>query len=612
MSAVFDAVSDVVEDVVDVVGDVVEAVGDVASGAIEFVGDTVERIVEDPLPTILSIAGAAVGIPPPLTAAAVTVARGGDLEDVALSAGTAYLARAVPGALSETLSPTIIEVIGNPEVASAVVNGISSGLVNGTVAEISGRGDFDDAFAGGFTGSIINSSVGEISKFVTPDVQEMLTNAGLDPSTAGNIVGAGTRAAASGITAELTGRGSFETAFANSIGKNAINFATNSISGQFRSVERGGVEQGRFEDDDQYYAGETATDTESTGAGIPESLISEVAEPDFEIDEVKARAGSDQLPEPTELGFAVAPPNYELDELMARVGADLPSFTPDYEADEVTARAGTDYPDFEADEVAARVGADLPSFTRLPSLGKPRKRIPSGYARVVKGFPRKPHERIHRGLVDADRFDETEAPGPVPESGPQLTQDGTDLEFPTAPMGPAEDAIDVPQIAGAPHSDTGLAIPYNPYEPVSQVTPQETTEEQGPPVDIVGAIQKNETETPGGLRGVASQTGRALDQNIGALKRFMPPMDFGLTRGVTRQRPAMPRAQQPSPVRGLAQPRPGVALPVPRQPLPIEGMSGLPRSAPISATAPRRMDIRMLTPITSVESLTSILNRGKG
>jgi len=534
MSAVFDAVSDVVEDVVDVVGDVVEAVGDVASGAIEFVGDTVERIVEDPLPTILSIAGAAVGIPPPLTAAAVTVARGGDLEDVALSAGTAYLARAVPGALSETLSPTIIEVIGNPEVASAVVNGISSGLVNGTVAEISGRGDFDDAFAGGFTGSIINSSVGEISKFVTPDVQEMLTNAGLDPSTAGNIVGAGTRAAASGITAELTGRGSFETAFANSIGKNAINFATNSISGQFRSVERGGVEQGRFEDDDQYYAGETATDTESTGAGIPESLISEVADPDYEIDEVRARAGSDQLPAPTELGFAVAPPNYELDELMARVGSER--FLP--------------------------------------------------------------------------QFGETEAPGPVPEPGPQLTQDGTDLEFPTAPMGPPADAGDVPQIAGAPHSDTGLAIPYNPYEPVPQVTPQETTEEQGPPVDIVGAIKRD--ETPGGLSGVASQTGRALDQNIGALKRFMPPMGFGLTRGVTRQRPAMPRAPQPRPVRGLAQPRPGVALRVPRQPSPIERMGGLPRQAPMSATAPRRVDVRGLTPITSVESLTSILNRGKG
>jgi hypothetical protein len=82
MSAVVSFVSDVVESVVDAVGDVVETVVDVVEDAVEFVGDTVQAVIDDPLPTLLMIAGSAVGIPPAITSAAITAARGGDLQDI--------------------------------------------------------------------------------------------------------------------------------------------------------------------------------------------------------------------------------------------------------------------------------------------------------------------------------------------------------------------------------------------------------------------------------------------------------------------------------------------------------------------------------------------------
>ena len=61
MGAVASFVGDVIGGVVDAVGDVVEAVGDVVSDAVEFVGDAVEKVLEDPLPVLLSVAGSFVG-----------------------------------------------------------------------------------------------------------------------------------------------------------------------------------------------------------------------------------------------------------------------------------------------------------------------------------------------------------------------------------------------------------------------------------------------------------------------------------------------------------------------------------------------------------------------
>lgn len=304
MGAVASFVSDVVEGVGDVVGDVVDAVGDavdtvvdVVSDVVETVGDTVQAIIEDPLPTILSIAGAAVGIPPPVTMAAVTAARGGDLQDIVLSAGAAYIAPQASNALSSTLSSTINGAIINETVSNIVVDGVSKGLVNGAIAEVRG-GDFEDGFAGAFTGTIVNSGVGEFTnEFIKPEIQDMLADSGFDAKTISTVVTEGTRAVSSGITAEITGRGDFSDAFINSATNSTINigtnYATNTIGDQFKNAEIGWSkvdEESANEDDrdllsfDDYFAMDTTRDTDTTGAGIPDEIVEDVEVADTSVD----------------------------------------------------------------------------------------------------------------------------------------------------------------------------------------------------------------------------------------------------------------------------------------------------------------------------------------
>jgi hypothetical protein len=239
MGAVADFVGDVVGGVVDAVGDVVEAVGDVVSDAVEFVGDVVQAVVEDPLPTLLAIAGQAVGIPVPVTMAAVTASRGGGIEDIVLSAGTAYFAPMATNAVSSVLAQTVGDAIVNQTVSNIVVDGVSRGLVSGTISEIRG-GDFDDGFAGAFTGTIVGSGVGELTNFVRPEIVDTLGDLGVAQDTANTIINAGSKALTAGVTAEITGRNDFDTAFTNSLinstATGITNFATSTISNQFDSI----------------------------------------------------------------------------------------------------------------------------------------------------------------------------------------------------------------------------------------------------------------------------------------------------------------------------------------------------------------------------------------
>jgi len=256
---VFEAVGDVVEEVVDVVGDVVEKVGDV-----------VQAVIDDPLPVLLSVAGSFVGIPPAVTMGAITAARGGDLEDIALSMGTAYFAPSVGNAISSTVSSTFIEAGFNETFSQVASNSISKGLVNGTIAEIKG-GDFEDGFAGGFTGGMVSGGVSEVASYVKPDVIELAMESGLDLQDANAVFSAGTRAFSSGITSEITGRGDFATSFSNSVVGSGVDYGARelneSIDKQFRTAATDWNEKDK--------EGEPVS-VATTGAGIPDEVVGQV------------------------------------------------------------------------------------------------------------------------------------------------------------------------------------------------------------------------------------------------------------------------------------------------------------------------------------------------
>lgn len=275
MSAVEDFVEDTfdsVGDVLEAVGDAVEDVGEFISDAVDTVGDTIQAVIDDPIPVLLSIAGQAVGIPAPLTMAAITAARGGDLEDIVLSAGTAYILGEIKGgnSISNTVSDGFIEAGANETFAKIAGDSISKGLVNGTVAELKG-GSFEDGFAGGFTGGLVSAGVGEVASYVKPDVIEMAMDSGLDLQDATALFNAGTRAFSSGISAEVTGRGDFATAFTNSAIGSGVDAGTRSLNAtideQFRTAATDWNEKEKESE---------TVEVSTTGAGIPDGIVNQV------------------------------------------------------------------------------------------------------------------------------------------------------------------------------------------------------------------------------------------------------------------------------------------------------------------------------------------------
>jgi hypothetical protein len=135
MSAVVKAVTKVVNTVVEAVGDVVEKVVDVVKDVGKAIDDyVIQPIKEDPLSFVVQVAATAVGIPPPITAAAITAAKGGDLEDIGKSAVAAYVAPRVGGAVAtQVASATAGSALQNTlaSAAGGAASGATSAAIRG-------------------------------------------------------------------------------------------------------------------------------------------------------------------------------------------------------------------------------------------------------------------------------------------------------------------------------------------------------------------------------------------------------------------------------------------------------------------------------------------------
>lgn len=282
MSAVVEAVTNVVESVVETVGDVVENVVEVVEDVVEKVGDTVQAVIDDPVPVLLSVAGSMVGIPPYVTMGAITAAQGGDLEDIALSMGTAYIGSSagagVTSSITNTVSSSFVEAGFNETFSQVASESISKGLVNGTISEIRG-GNFEDGFAGGFTGGMIAGGVSEVGDYVKPDIIELAQESGLDLREATSFYNATEKAFSSGVTAEATGRGDFATSFANSAVGSGIDAGTRSLNSTIDEQ----FAKAAFDWNKEDKTGETI-DTTAVGAGIPNEIVSEVVVSGYGVD----------------------------------------------------------------------------------------------------------------------------------------------------------------------------------------------------------------------------------------------------------------------------------------------------------------------------------------
>jgi hypothetical protein len=160
------------------------------SGAVttvlQTINKTVDGIIRDPLPTIAVYAGMSVGIPPFVTAAAITASRGGNVEDMMKSAAVSWavtegIKYAEVGS-TETVDPvtgetiqkpmtvkdvtqSIGEKIGSsttPAIGTAISSGLNTSIVAGIRASLTGK-DVNEAIANGFASGSVSSGVSTLS-----------------------------------------------------------------------------------------------------------------------------------------------------------------------------------------------------------------------------------------------------------------------------------------------------------------------------------------------------------------------------------------------------------------------------------------------------------------
>lgn len=183
MGAVVEAIVDAGSDIVEAAGDVVSDVGKAVESVGQAIGDTAEAIAQDPIPVLVSVAAQAVGVPAPLTAAAITAARGGSIEDIAKSAGAAYVGGQITQGVSDYLpagtEPVIRDIVGGT-------------LASGTSAAITGGDIGASALAGGVGSGVARSVAPTVGSATARAIGQTAGGiaAGIDPS----------RAAAAGLT----------------------------------------------------------------------------------------------------------------------------------------------------------------------------------------------------------------------------------------------------------------------------------------------------------------------------------------------------------------------------------------------------------------------------
>jgi hypothetical protein len=212
-----------------------------------------------------------------VTMGAITAARGGDLEDIALSVGTAYLGSSagagVTSSISSTFSSTFIEAGVNETFSEIAGNSITKGLINGTIAEVKG-GNFEDGFAGGAVGGLVAGGVGEVANFVKPDIVNFAMENGLDLRDATAAYNAGVRAVSAGVTSEVTGRNDFVTSFSSSLIGSGVDYGVRSINQQFDVVATSWNNQDGDRD---------PIDLTVEGQGIPNNLVGQVQVSDIGV-----------------------------------------------------------------------------------------------------------------------------------------------------------------------------------------------------------------------------------------------------------------------------------------------------------------------------------------
>lgn len=183
---VFKAVTTVVGGVVDLAAGALKTVGNAVSGVVNTVVKTVENVIKNPIPTLLQIGGSMIGIPPYVTAAVITAAKGGKLEDIAKSAAISYASTAIASgtdigksigdvtkSYGQDFTDTMMKTFDLPpdtavSIAKASTAALNSSIIGGINAAITGK-PIGQGIASGFTSGLVYSSTDSFFDSINKD-----------------------------------------------------------------------------------------------------------------------------------------------------------------------------------------------------------------------------------------------------------------------------------------------------------------------------------------------------------------------------------------------------------------------------------------------------------
>jgi hypothetical protein len=156
LAPVSNAVSNVGKFVGNIVDDI-PVVGNLAEKIVTGVANTAANIIKDPMPVIETIALTMVGVPPPIANAAVTAMRGGNMKDIVISAGTAYV-----GGSAGRLAGSAAASAGASSAIAQIAAGAAGASSAGVTASLARGDSFEDALLNGLTAGAfggVNSAV---------------------------------------------------------------------------------------------------------------------------------------------------------------------------------------------------------------------------------------------------------------------------------------------------------------------------------------------------------------------------------------------------------------------------------------------------------------------
>ena len=164
MGAVASFVADVVTAPFEAAGDVIEFVAEeVVEPVLQEAVKQVERAVEDPIGTAAMVLSVMYPPAAPFVMPAATALKGGDLEDIALSAGLSYLGSEI----ATNYAPDVASILPDgitDATARQITNVGTNALVAGTKAEING-GDFFDAAGNALVTGAVTAGVSDVVNF---------------------------------------------------------------------------------------------------------------------------------------------------------------------------------------------------------------------------------------------------------------------------------------------------------------------------------------------------------------------------------------------------------------------------------------------------------------